>query len=299
MEGETMKLRFTNKVMELLEGAVDIHIHSAPDIYARILNDIELALQAQEMGMKAILVKNHFTETAGRARLATDVTGFMVFGGIALNSSVGGINPHAVSAALKLGAKTVWMPTLHSRKFLANKTHVANLAGELGEGLEGLYLLNDDGSLKEELFQIFDLIIEFNSSLATGHISIEEAKVLVSEASKRGVKKIIVTHPLASFVNYSIEDMKEILDLGATWLEHVFNDTTRQVGHPISRETLFSGIKSIGANYCIMSTDSGQWLNPVPAQQMGIYIQDMLNFGFSKNDIRTMVSENPSRMLGI
>ena len=118
-----MKLRFTKKVMELLEGAVDIHIHSAPDIYTRILNDIELALQAQEMGMKAILVKNHFTETAGRARLATDVTGFMVFGGIALNFSVGGINPHAVRAALKLGAKTVWMPTLHSRKFLANKTH--------------------------------------------------------------------------------------------------------------------------------------------------------------------------------
>ena len=63
-------------------------------------------------------------------------------------------------------------------------------------------------------------------------------------------------------------------------LQQVFNDTTRQVGHPITREALLSGIKAIGAEHCIMSTDSGQWLNPVPAQQMGIYIQDMLNFGF-------------------
>jgi hypothetical protein len=93
--------------------------------------------------------------------------------------------------------------------------------------------------------------------------------------------------------------MEEILDLGANWLEHVFNDTTRQVSHPITREALFTGIKAIGADHCIMSTDSGQWLNPVPAQQMGIYIQDMLNFGFSERDIRTMVSDNPSAMLGL
>lgn len=294
-----MKLRFQKKTMDLLKGAIDIHIHSAPDVYPRILNDIELALQAKELGMQAILVKNHFTETAGRARLASDAADFPVFGGIALNLSVGGLNPHAVRTALKLGAKTVWLPTLHSRQFVADKSHVVNLAGEIGDDIEGLYVLNDDDSLKEELYSIFDLIIEHDSSLATGHITMKESKVIVKEAASRGVKKIIVTHPLASFVNYSVEDMKEIIDLGATYLEHVFNDTTRQVSHPITREALFSGIKAIGADHCIMSTDAGQWLNPVPVQQMGIYIQDMLNFGFSERDIGIMVADNPARILGI
>jgi hypothetical protein len=294
-----MKLHFNEPVERLLQGAVDIHIHSAPDVYPRILNDIELALHAKEMGMRAILVKNHFTETAGRARLASEAAGFPVFGGIALNHSVGGLNYHAVRTALKLGAKTVWMPTIHSQEFLANKSHVANLAGEIGEDLMGITVLQPNGSLKEELYPIFDLIVDFDSSLATGHISKAEAKVLVAEASKRGVRKIVVTHPLASFVNYSLDDMKEVLDLGATWVEHVFNDTTRQVGHPITREALFGGIKSIGAANSIMSTDSGQWLNPVPAQQMGIYIQDMLNFGFSEEEIRIMVQDNPARMLGL
>lgn len=294
-----MKLRFQKKTMDLLKGAIDIHIHSAPDVYPRILNDIELALQAKELGMQAILVKNHFTETAGRARLASDAADFPVFGGIALNLSVGGLNPHAVRTALKLGAKTVWLPTLHSRQFVADKSHVANLAGEIGDDIEGLYVLNDDDSLKEELYSIFDLIIEHDSSLATGHVTMKESKVVVKEAASRGVKKIIVTHPLASFVNYSVEDMKEIIDLGATYLEHVFNDTTRQVSHPITREALFSGIKAIGADHCIMSTDAGQWLNPVPVQQMGIYIQDMLNFGFSERDVGIMVADNPARILGI
>jgi 6-pyruvoyl-tetrahydropterin synthase len=294
-----MRLRFEKKVLDLLEGAIDIHVHSAPDVYPRILNDVELARHAKEMGMRAILIKNHFTETAGRALVASAEAEFSVFGGIALNFSVGGLNPHAVEIALKLGAKTVWMPTLHSRKFVIDKSHVAHLAGEIRDGLEGIYLLKDNGSLKEELYPILELIAQWNSSLATGHISKEEARIVVTEAAKKGVKKIVVTHPLASFVSYSEDDMKQILDLGATYLEHVYNDTTRQVSHPITRESLFSGIRAIGASHCIMSTDSGQWLNPLPAQQMGIYIQDMLNFGFSAEEIRTMVADNPAGLLGL
>ncbi|MCF8041920.1 MAG: hypothetical protein K9K65_14640 [Desulfarculaceae bacterium] len=294
-----MNLRFTPTVRGLLEGACDIHIHSAPDVYPRIMNDVELAQCAQEVGMRAILIKNHWTETAARAQVASDVTGFPVFGGVAMNLSVGGVNPQAVGPALKMGAKTVWMPTLHAREFVANKSHVKNLAGELSADLKGLYLLKDDGSLMDECYAIFDQIIAHGSSLATGHISKPEAKVLVAEAAKRGVKKIVVTHPMASFVNYSVDEMKELLDLGATWLEHVFNDTTRQVGHPITREAMFEGMKAVGAEHCIMSTDSGQWLNPIPAQQMGIYITDVLNFGFSQAEVKKMVQDNPAAMLGL
>ena len=294
-----MRLRFEKKVLDLMDGSVDIHIHSAPDVYPRILNVIELARHAKEMGMKAILVKNHFALTAGQAKIASDETDFPVFGGIALNLPVGGLNIHAVDVALKLGAKMVWLPTLHSQKFVQHKSHVAHLAGELRDDIQGIYLLNDDGSLKEELYPIFDLIAEKDAILATGHISVEEAKVAVGEAAKRGVKKILVTHPLASFCNYSVKEMKVMLDLGATYLEHTYNDATRQVSHPIKLEDLYNGIKAIGPKHCIMSTDSGQWLNPVPVQQMGIYIKDMLSFGLSKRDIRTMVSDNPVQVLGI
>ncbi len=294
-----MKLRFDSQVMDLLEGAIDLHIHSAPDVYPRILNDVELAQQAKAMGMRAILVKNHFVETASRAQVASEVADFPVFGGIALNLTVGGLNSHAVDVALKLGAKAVWMPTLHAQQFLENRDHVANLAAQLGQDVKGIYLLNADGQLKEEVYPILDLIAKWNVILATGHITVREALALVRAAAERGVRKIVVTHPCASFVNYSVEDMKAILDAGATYLEHVYNDTTRQVAHPIKVADLYNAIKAIGAEHCIMSTDSGQWLNPVPAQQMGIYIKDMLNLGLSAREIRTMVADNPAQALGI
>jgi len=93
--------------------------------------------------------------------------------------------------------------------------------------------------------------------------------------------------------------MKEILDLGATFLEHTWNDVTRQVSHPLKIEELFNVIKSMGAKYNIMSTDAGQWLNPPAAQQMGIYINEMLKRGISEKDVRTMTADNPAKILGL
>ena len=294
-----MKFRFEDNVTALLEGSIDIHIHSAPDVYPRILNDVELALSAKENGMRGLLVKNHYVQTASQAQIASEIADFKVFGGMALNLSNGGLNKHAVDIALKLGAKQIWLPTVHAQYFVQNKSHVANLATQIGADIEGVYLLNEDGTLKEELYPIFDLITKFDAILGTGHVTAQEAKVAVREAAKRGVKRIIVTHPIASFVHYSVGDMKEILDMGATFLEHTWNDVTRQVSHPSEIVDLYNAINAIGAAHCIMSTDAGQWLNPVPAQQMGIFIKEMLKFGISENDVRIMVADNPAKILGL
>ncbi len=292
-------LRFEKRVQKLLEGSIDVHIHSAPDIFPRIMNDVDLALSAKQEGMRAILIKSHVVITADRAEIASQVADFPVFGAIALNLPVGGLNFEAVEVALKMGAKEVWMPTIHASHYVAQKDHVPTLAKAVKEGMKGISLLNENGSLKEELYPIFKKIAEYDVALGTGHITIQEAKKVVKEAAKVGVKRIIVTHPLATFVNYSNEDMKEALDNGALFLEHVFNDVTRQVAYPITQKKIAEAIRAIGAKYIVMSTDSGQWLNPIPAQSMGIYIKDMLDLGISEEDVRMMVSTNPARMLGL
>jgi len=300
-----MKLIFEKKVLNLMAGSIDIHIHSAPDVAPRILNVTDLARHAQEMGMKAIVLKNHFVETAAQAEIATYETHFPTFGGISLNLTVGGLNPYAVDNALELGAKFVWLPTFHSKIFIdwfKQKMHsLAHLAAENRDltEKEGIYLLNDDGNLKEEMYPIFDRIAQKGAILATGHASVKEAKAVVQEAVKRGVKKIVLTHPEAAFLDYSIQDMKEMLDLGVTYLEFVYCSTTRQVQNSLTPEQLCNAIRPFGPKHCIMSTDSGQWVNPIPAQQMGMFIRDMLTFGYSEQDIRTMVSDNPASLLGI
>jgi hypothetical protein len=211
-------LRFEKRVQKLLEGSIDVHIHSAPDIFPRIMNDVDLALSAKQEGMRAILIKSHVVNTADRAEIASQVADFPVFGAIALNLPVGGVNLEAVEVALKMGAKEVWLPTIHASHYVAQKDHVPTLAKALKADVKGINLLKEDGTLKEELYPIFKKIAEFDVALGTGHVTVREAKAVVREASKAGVKKIIVTHPLATFVNYTTEDMKEVLDSGALFL---------------------------------------------------------------------------------
>jgi len=249
--------------------------------------------------MRAILLKSQLNGTAERAEIASQYTDFPVFGGIALNYYVGGLNVLAVEAALQLGAKQVWLPTLHAHQWMNSPLKTSHLSWVLKEGMKGIYMLKEDGTLKDELFSIFKKIAEYDVILGTGHISFAEAKVVVKEAAKAGVRKILVTHPLSTVLAYSIQEMKELLNSGAMFLEHTYCAVTRQVGRPITQRDIADTVRAIGSKYTILTTDSGQWLNPIPVQAMGIYIRDMLDLGIAEDDIRLMISTNPARMLGL
>jgi len=287
------------RAKELLKGAIDFHIHTGPDIYPRLVNDIEVARQAKKAGMKAVLIKSHATITADRAQMAQFVTGFPVFGGVALNWHVGGLNKYAVECAAKMGAKQVWMPTTHTANYLKYVDHVPMFAKAMPKDVKGITILNKAGAPVAEIAPILEVIAKNDMILATGHLSPSEGIALIREAKKAGVGKIVVTHPAASFVNYSPDQMREALNEGATYLEHVFNDCTPQVADPLPPSALGEAIKAIGPEYCIMSTDSGQVVNPPPVKVMTRYIQEMLEYGFSEKSIRMMTAKNPARILGL
>ena len=287
------------RAKELLKGAIDFHIHTGPDIYPRLVNDIEVARQAKKAGMRAVLIKNHATITADRAQMAQFVTGFPVFGGVALNWHVGGLNKYAVECAAKMGAKQVWMPTTHTANYLKYVDHVPMFAKAMPKDVKGITILNKAGAPVAEIAPILEVIAKNDMILATGHLSPSEGIALIREAKKAGVGKIVVTHPVASFVNYSADQMREALNAGATYLEHVFNDCTPQVADPLPPSALGEAIKAIGPEYCIMSTDSGQVVNPPPVKVMTRYIQEMLEYGFSEKAIKVMTAKNPARILGL
>ncbi|MFN8234197.1 MAG: DUF6282 family protein, partial [Actinomycetota bacterium] len=94
-------------------GAIDLHCHPHPDLFPRLADDLEVVQHAAGLGLRAIMVKCHSEPTVSRAYLTQKmVPDVQVFGGIVLNRSVGGINPAAVEAALRLGGREVWMPTV-------------------------------------------------------------------------------------------------------------------------------------------------------------------------------------------
>ena len=97
-------------------GAVDLHCHPAPDLFPRLADDIEVAEHARGMGLRAVMIKCHYEPSPSRAAHAERIVpGIRVFGGIVLNHAVGGVNPAAAEAALQMGAREVWMPTVDAR----------------------------------------------------------------------------------------------------------------------------------------------------------------------------------------
>src|SRR5215475_1628663 len=114
------------EVTELLVGAIDLHCHSGPAAMPRILDHHEELLDAAAAKFRAVLYKDHFYAGMAHAILLEKLfpeCNVKLFSGIALNNASGGINPHAVDHAIKLGAKIVWMPTLSAANHIAQQAN--------------------------------------------------------------------------------------------------------------------------------------------------------------------------------
>ena len=286
-------------VDKLIRNAIDFHMHTAPDSYQRSLNDIEAATQAKNAGMAAIILKNHVTSTADRAQIARIITDFPVFGGIVLNWGVGGLNPAAVESAIKFGGAIIWMPTIDAAHFLQNVgPSIPMLVKGRNPQLQGISILDQRGMLVNELYPILELIAEHNLILATGHISPNEALVLVKEASQVGVKKLVITHPEVDYLGYDEPVLKEIVQQGAL-IEPVYASCTPIYKEIVPPANIVAMIQSIGSEHVIMASDGGQTINPAPVEMLKRFMGKMLEHGISEDEIHVMTHENPAKLLNL
>lgn len=281
---------------DLLHGAIDLHIHTAPDIFPRSVDAIEAAEDARDAGMAAIVVKSHSTDTSARAETARKVTGFDVYGGVALNYPVGGLNPHAVLESVKQGGRIVWLPTLSARHFLASANNVPVLAAESPLGSEGIVVIDDNGDPKPEVEEILQLVKQYDLILCSGHVSPAETIQVFRRAKELGIERLVVTHPHALFVGASHEEMTELAELGAMHeMQYAF--VTKVIEPPQSMSYIASMIRTVGVDSCFLATDGGQKVNPRPAEAFRLFIEGMLDEEFSEDDLRYMTSAAPRRIL--
>ena len=112
------------------------------------------------------------TDVLALGRNGLDGVPVRVFGGIALNSAVGGLNPHAVDLALKLGGRIVWFPTI------ASPQHIAHHAAHPDLKFPKLAVhvrperpvdVFDESVSAAEVHDIIGLIKEHDAILASGH----------------------------------------------------------------------------------------------------------------------------------
>ncbi|HWD74012.1 MAG TPA: DUF6282 family protein, partial [Solirubrobacteraceae bacterium] len=76
----------SDRARELLRSAYDTHIHVAPDVVPRIVDDLTLARRFRDLGMDGFVLKSHYTATAERASVVrAAVPGIRALGAIVLN----------------------------------------------------------------------------------------------------------------------------------------------------------------------------------------------------------------------
>lgn len=271
----------------MLRNAIDMHIHTAPDGPPRSVTDIGAARMAAEAGMRAIMLKNHLTPTYGRAAVAWEaVPGVAVFGGLALNAQVGGINPDAVSAACAMGAKCVWMPTSSSP---AHIRHFKSAASPV-------CVFDENGRPVRGLTDILDCIAGAGIILATGHLSAEESVALVKLAREAGVKKIVITHPEFEAVAMPVEVQKTLAQQGV-FFERCFYATNSPQKLPVS--VVADQIRAVGQESTILSSDFGQACNPPPVEGLNRFLQELARCGIAEDALRAMVTDHPASLLGL
>jgi len=272
-----------------LEGRIDLHVHSAPDSRQRSIDSFETARMARRHGMRALLFKNHYTHTASLAYLvAQAVPGIDVYGGIALNRSVGGINPSAVEhMAMTTGrlGRVVWMPTFDSEHGHRNNTPNENYVA-----------VSHDGSLLPEVIEVLQLIHEHDLALATGHSSPTESLLLIQAASAIGIRRIIVTHPSSPLVDMPLDLQRRAAELGAL-LEYPI--ALALSGGDMTVAEFTAQIRSVGPEHVVLSTDLGQVGNPVHTDGFVASLDSLRASGFGEAELDLMTKRNPAELLGL
>jgi hypothetical protein len=294
--------------MELLEGAVDCHVHACPHINARSVDVLDASRAAAAAGMRGIGLMDNFANSAGLAALARRELGGLevdVFGGLIMEPPAGGVSAEAVKIALGYGyapgdgARFISLPTHHTR-------NIARLERRSPQYVEACLEIPERGELPDPLTEILDLVAAHDVVLNAGHVSGPEAVRLVEVARARGVERILVP---ASYM--APEEVREITAAGAfaefsfffishatqVGLTHV--DAQMNLTPPVSLARMHELITVATPACSVLSSDCGVYVLPPPVEGLREFVLMIASTGFDADAIRVMIDENPGRLFEV
>ena len=256
----------------------------------RSIDGLEVAKLAHAKGMRGIVLKNHYESTAGLAFLARKQTaGVEVFGGIDLDLTVGGMNPVAVEHMTQVAGgwgRIVWMSTFDAENQVRYSKESRPFVS-----------VARNGELLPETKAVISVVAKHGLVLATGHVSPQEALLLLREGRRQGVQHMVVTHALGAPILMDVQHMQEATRLGA--LIEFVGSTLADAGAAARMERFADAIRKVGPQFCILSSDLGQKGNPLPPDGFGEFLAAMRSRGFSEQELDRMSKQNPARLLGL
>jgi len=295
------------QIKSLLRGSIDLHLHASPDRFARRQSLREVARDAAESGMLAIVVKNQDTLSSTLGSLVEEIVpGVKIFGGLVLNRAVGGFNPYAVEIAAKLGAKVIWMPSIDSawtiEKFKRDPDKVSIYGSRVNkaDSFNGLTIYEEGlqgTSVRREVIEIVEIIVANNLVLDTSHLSPQETMSLINLSKKMGAKRIMCSHINNPVIGATIPLMKRYAEEGVYLSYSLTPCMPGRAGQQPAE--IAKMIREVGIDYATIGTDFGKEDNPPPVEGMYMTIAHLLANGFNETEIRRISKHNPALLLGL
>lgn len=150
------------------------------------------------------------------------------------------------------------------------------------------------GELTRPVEAVLHEIARNDFVLATGHLSRNEIMVLVPRAIELGVRRVIVTHAFFPPNGLTIEDQLALTQYPGVYIEHCWFVS---IVDPVSVADYVESIRAIGPEKTVISTDGGQMVSaPIP-EAWSIFIGELMAAGITLDEIKTMASVNPRRLL--
>jgi hypothetical protein len=268
----------------------DLHVHTAPCVFPRIADDRQTVAWYEDAGFAGCVLKGHVEPTAGRAAAAGDGRRVRVHGAVVLNHAVGGLNPDAVDAALALGARVVWMPTIDAQGHRDAGLPRPRSAAERG----GLAVPPRDRGAEERVRRILAAVAAADAVIATGHLSPPEAAWLIRTARDTGVRRLLATHPTYTVPNVSAAGLTELVDLGAL-VEITAYQLLHQPG--CDAAVLAAAVRAAGAGNVVLSSDAGQPDSPPEPEALALLVDALAAEGLDRKALEASASEIPQALV--
>lgn len=283
----------------LLKGVCDLHIHAAPDVKGRTVNELELSRRAKAAGYKAVLFKSNVWSCHDRAYLVREaLPDFECFGSLVMNLAFGDkVNVYAVEQVLKTSGnlcRCIWMPTQNAAY---PPTVEANHPGRT------IPVIDDSGRVLPEVVRVMELCAEAGIIFATGHSSPEECLVMARKAKEVGVEKFVITHANSRIWKLTHDQILQSVDLGA-WIEHCYLPRLWGPGSglpnmPRQSAEEFAEYVRLVPERSFVSTDLGAEGMPEPVEGMKRCIEEMVAHGIPQRVIDLQVRKNPAWLVGL
>lgn len=280
-----------------LKNTIDLHVHAAPDNLPRKTTIAQAAEEGLKAGMKAMAFKSHTRPISGIVNEANRTLGIEFSHSSLVLNDFCGFDPEYANREIKNGIKIIYMPT---------HPYTDGKPDRLG--------VFDGKHPKKGLIELLKSAAVNNLAVATGHLAGKEALLLVKEARRMGVRKILVTHPDLKLNCMSLDTQKKLAKMGAL-LERTFYSCinpnypnkdeaglVEEDGQKYSPEKireLVQTIKATGVENNLLSSDLGQPANLNPVEGFRFYLTKLAEAGLSQGEIDVMAKLNPAKILGL